>query len=133
LYTYDVNPLDPGTFQAVNGSTLLANLAATYAWDTQGRMTNMTYPSGPQLAYQYDAMGRLSQITSPNYPSTTPGYTASVSAAYTAANQLSTLQYGAADQGIFTQSRSYNSLMQLTGLTTNYAGTGVGEMGSSCA
>ena len=169
LYTYDVNPLDPGnyanswgrltgvsfqqqtfnnnqfayyysynqagrvttnTFQAINGSTLLANLAATYAWDTQGRMTNMTYPSGPQLAYQYDAMGRLSQITSPNYPTDPFGVvvqsdTAVISATYTAANQLSTLQYGAADQGIFAESRSYNSLMQLTGLTTNYAGNGV--------
>jgi YD repeat-containing protein len=169
LYTYDVNPLDPGnytnswgrltgvsfqqqtfnnnqfayyysynqagrvttnTFQAINGSTLLANLAATYAWDTQGRMTNMTYPSSPQLAYQYDAMGRLSQITSPNYPTDPFGVvvqsdTAVILATYTAANQLSTLQYGAADQGIFAESRSYNSLMQLTGLTTNYAGNGV--------
>jgi YD repeat-containing protein len=157
LYTYDVNPLDPGnyanswgrltgvsfqqqtfnnnqfayyysynqagrvttnTFQAINGSTLLANLAATYAWDNQGRMTNMTYPSSPQLTYQYDTMGRLSQITSPNYPTSVQGYTAFVSATYTAANQLSSLQYGAGvNGGDYTETRSYNSLMQLTGLT----------------
>jgi hypothetical protein len=59
LYTYDVNPLDPGTFQAVNGSTLLANLAATYAWDTQGRMTNMTYPSGPAVGVSVRCHGKV--------------------------------------------------------------------------
>jgi YD repeat-containing protein len=79
------------TFQAVNGSTQLVNLSATYSWDIQGRMTNMTYPSGPQLAYQYDAMGRLSQMTSPNYPNTNQSYAATATATYTAASQLSTL------------------------------------------
>src|SRR6202522_4543601 len=162
LYTYDVNPLDPGnytnswgrltgvsfqqqtfnknqfayyssynqagrvttdTFQASNGSSLLANLSATYAWDNQGRMTNMTYPSGPQLAYQYDAMGRLNQITSPNYPSSTPGYTAAVTATYTGAVQLSTLNYGT-NYNQYTETRTYNSLLQIyTMVTTGTGGT----------
>jgi RHS repeat-associated protein len=112
-YYYSYNQagrVTTNTFQASNGSTLLANLAATYAWDNQGRMTNMTYPSGPQLAYQYDAMGRLSQITSPNYPSNQP---AAVTATYTGIGQLSTLNYG----GQY-ETRGYNSLLQLTSMVT---------------
>jgi YD repeat-containing protein len=101
LYTYDVNPLDPGnytnswgrltgvnfqqqtgngdqfgyyysynqagrvttnTFQATIGGSMLASLAATYVWDNQGRMTNMTYPSGPQLAYQYDSNSNAAYV-----------------------------------------------------------------------
>jgi len=111
------------TFQASNGSSLLANLAATYAWDNQGRMTNMTYPSGPQLAYQYDAMGRLNQITSPNYPSSTQGYGAAVTATYTGTGQLSTLNYGT-NYNPYAETRGYNSLLQLTSMvTTGTAGT----------
>jgi YD repeat-containing protein len=80
----------------------LLSLQATYVWDTQGRMTNLTYPSGTALAYQYDAMSRLSGITQ----------NGAAMATYTAASQLNTLQYGT-----FYESRTYNNLMQLTQLT----------------
>jgi YD repeat-containing protein len=82
----------------------LTSLQATYVWDTQGRMTNLTYPSGTALAYQYDAMSRLSGITQNGGAIATAGYTA--------ASQLNTLQYGT-----FYESRTYNNLMQLTQLT----------------
>ena len=38
------------------------DLKGQYAWDNQGRMTQMTYPSGPVMNYQFDAMGRLVTI-----------------------------------------------------------------------
>jgi hypothetical protein len=77
-------------------------------------MTNMTYPSGPQLAYQYDAMGRLSQITSPNYP-LGQGNPTAVTATYTGTGQLSTLSYGTNSQPYW-ETRGYNSLLRLTSM-----------------
>jgi RHS repeat-associated protein len=97
-----------------SGSNLLTDLKATYAWDNQGRMTNMTYPSGTALAYQYDSMSRLSGITQNGGPIAMAGYTA--------ANQLSTLQYGI-NTLLFYESRSYNNLMQLTNLTVGGSGS----------
>lgn len=34
----------------------------TWTWDIQGRLTNMSYPSGEQLQYGYDGYGRLAAI-----------------------------------------------------------------------
>src|ERR1700684_3797737 len=82
------------------GSNLLTDLKATYAWDNRGRMTNMTYPSGTALAYQYDSMSRLSGMTQNGGPIATAGYTA--------ANQLSTLQYGI-NTSLFYESHTYNN------------------------
>jgi YD repeat-containing protein len=48
---------------ADSGGDQLANLQATYAWDSQGRMTNMNYPSGAAMTYQYDNMSRLTGMT----------------------------------------------------------------------
>ncbi len=39
------------------------DLQAQYAWDTQGRMTSMTYPSGAAMTYGFDAMGRPITMT----------------------------------------------------------------------
>jgi len=90
----------------------LLSLQATYAWDNQGRMTNMTYPSGTALAYQYDSMSRLSGITQNG--------NAIATATYTAASQLNTLQYA------YNEQRTYNILMHLTHLTV--AGIGSVDM-----
>jgi YD repeat-containing protein len=69
-------------------------------------------------------MGRLSQMTSPNYPNSNQSYAATATATYTAASQLSTLAYGGGTYGPqFTETRTYNTLMQLTTLT-NIAGSG---------
>jgi len=99
----------------------LTNLQATYAWDNQGRMTNLTYPSGTALAYQYNAMSRLSAMTSSNYPNNPYPLNPIATATYTAASQLNTLQYGVT--AAFYESRSYNTLMQLTNLTVSGTGS----------
>jgi predicted CXXCH cytochrome family protein len=39
------------------------DLQGQYAWDNQGRMTSMTYPSGPVMNYQFDSMGRPITMT----------------------------------------------------------------------
>jgi YD repeat-containing protein len=118
-YVYSYNQagrVTANTLIASNGPNLLTNLQATYAWDNQGRLTNLTYPSGTALAYQYDSMGRLSGMTQSGNAIATAGYTA--------ASQLSTLQYGT-NAVPFYEARSYNTLMQLTNLTVT--GTGSGE------
>jgi YD repeat-containing protein len=52
LYSYNqAGRVTANTLIASNGSTLLTNLQATYAWGNQGRLTNLTYPSGTALAY----------------------------------------------------------------------------------
>jgi len=115
MYSYNqAGRVAGNTLIAVNGSNLLTNLAATYAWDNQGRMTNMTYPSGTALAYQYDSMGRLSGMTQNGNAIATAGYTA--------ASQLSTLQYGT-NTVPFYESHTYNILMQLTNLTVTGSGS----------
>lgn len=83
-------------------------LTANYTWDTYGRLTGMTYPSGTQLAYNYDAVSRLSSIAE-----TQSGmqWTAA-SAFYTSANLIQNMTYGA-NGGQFSESRTYNNLLQL--------------------
>ncbi len=74
------------------------NLDATYAWDNEGRMTSLGYPAdqngnaGSTDTYTYDAMGRLS----------------SMGATWNPDGTLATFNG---------QTRSYNSLGQLTQIT----------------
>jgi hypothetical protein len=79
------------------------DLAATYEWDNEGRMTSLAYPmSGPTLQYQYDSMGRLGTITQ--------NVTTVASATYNGpAGQLTALAYGGVNE-----TREYNALGQLT-------------------
>ena len=123
-YVYSYNQagrVTANSLIASYGNILYTNLKATYAWDNQGRMTNLTYPSGTALAYQYDAMGRLSTMTSSNYPNNPYPLNPIATATYTAASQLNTLQYGV--NASFNESRSYNTLMQLTNLTVSGSGS----------
>ena len=41
-----------------------AAYTTTWSYDTAGRMTGMSYPSGLALTYQYDAYGRVSRVAS---------------------------------------------------------------------
>ena len=88
---------------------------AQYAWDDHGRMTQMTYPSGPVMNYQFDGMSRTVGMTE-----TMPGGALSLAAYATfgSASQLLTLGYGS-NVSPFTESRTYNNLLQLTHLTVN--------------
>ena len=88
---------------------------AQYAWDDHGRMTQMTYPSGPVMNYQFDGMSRTVGMTE-----TMPGGALSLAAYATfgSASQLLTLGYGT-NWTPFTESRTYNNMLQLTHLTVN--------------
>ena len=91
-----------------------ADLNLVYAYNNEGRVTQVTYPttsSGtPTFSYSYDSMMRLTSMTD------TSNYSQPVvnGAAYNAASQLTALNYYDA-----TETRAYNSLMQLTNITTN--------------
>jgi RHS repeat-associated protein len=89
------------------GSNYL-DLQGQYAWDNQGRMTQMTYPSGPVMNYQFDAMGRVSTIMQANQPTYLP-----TTATYGSAGQVLSLQWGTNAQP-FGETRTYNNMLQIT-------------------
>lgn len=131
--------------EQVNGGSLLTqNLDAYYAYDSEGNVTGLTYPTtygssgaigGPAYNYTYDSMSRLSGIT---YP--WPQNTAVISnVSYDAANRLLGFFYPTTNPTA-QETRRYNSLEQLTQLTTpggsvysyNYpAGTNNGKISSA--
>ena len=106
-------------YQTQNGGLPLA-LDALYAWDNQGRMTSLTYPSTslPAMAFQYqfDNAGRLNamQQTTCTYEGNGTcwswgGSSTVASATYNAAGQITNMSYDA-----FSETRTFNSLLQLT-------------------
>jgi RHS repeat-associated protein len=117
-----------------NGYTWMT-MTAAYQWDNEGRMTSLQYPTVvtydnlnnpwtmPTAAYQYDANGRLSGMT---MNGSIYGPQQLASATYGPAGQLLTLSDGAG-----TETRTYNSLLQLTNqsvpgymnMTYNYSAT----------
>jgi RHS repeat-associated protein len=113
------------------------NFAASYQWDDEGRMTSLQYPTVsatgsfgnmpvnmPIAAMQYDVNGRLAGMTMDQRNGQGPQPFAS--ATYYATGQLYQLSYG-----LGTETRTYNSLMQLTSqvlpnylnMTYNYSAT----------
>jgi RHS repeat-associated protein len=103
-------------YQYTNDTWL--SFCAAYQWDSEGRMTSLQYPTVlspgnghmplnmPIAASQYDVNGRLSGMTMDDRDGNGPRPFAS--ATYTAAGQLYQLSYGG-----MTETRTYNSLMQL--------------------
>jgi YD repeat-containing protein len=99
----------------------IANFTATYQWDSEGRMTSIQGPTVamapgangmnpvtlPTGAYQYDMDGRMTGMTWDTGNGSGPQPYAS--ATYGLAGQLTSLSYGAG-----TETRTYNSLLQLT-------------------
>jgi YD repeat-containing protein len=59
-YGHDVHGRVVAETRTINGIAY----ALAYAYDTAGRMTGMTYPSGRTLAYSLDALGRVTQVLS---------------------------------------------------------------------
>jgi YD repeat-containing protein len=94
---------------------------ANYQWDNEGRMTSLEYPTVSLLrnwpwqtsfslqtaAYQYDINGRMAGMTWDSGNGDGPQPYAS--ATYGPAGQMLTLSYG-----VGTETRTYNSLLQLT-------------------
>src|SRR5579862_1570416 len=83
------------------------DLNGSFTYDNEGRMTGEQYPlSGPNLSYGFDAMGRLYSLTA--------GDTIVGSATYGAAGNLLGLAGGAYGS----ETRTYNSILQLTQLSS---------------
>ena len=107
------------------------DLQGQYAWDNQGRMTSMTYPSGPVMTTQFDAMGRPSSmsetacIVTPANPQCSNYTWTAGSATYGSAGQLLTLG-GSGNNGVITtylnETRTYNNMLQLTHLISSALG-----------
>ncbi len=64
-YEYNYNQAGRviGNRMLVTQGSSHVDLQGQYAWDNQGRMTSMTYPSGPVMTTQFDAMGRPSSMS----------------------------------------------------------------------
>ena len=107
------------------------DLQGQYAWDNQGRMTSMTYPSGPVMTTQFDAMGRPSTmsetacIVTPGNPQCSNYTWTAGNATYGSAGQLLTVG-GSGITGAITASvnetRTYNNMLQLTHLVSSAMG-----------
>ena len=102
---------------------------AAYTWDNRGRMTSMDDRNGlggGQYQYQYDSMGRLGGMTQctlyDNDGNCTTWGTAAT-AGYGAANQMTSLSYGP-----YSETRTYNSLLQLTEINTTSGGNTAMDM-----
>jgi hypothetical protein len=86
------------------------NLDASYSWDTEGRVTSAQYPDMVNpLNYQYDAMGRISSMSNGPY-----SYNTIAEAAYGPADQILTLTDYYAGSAVYTETRTFNNLLQLT-------------------
>jgi len=100
------------------------SLAAAYTWDNEGRMTSLQYPTGympygpyhlPTAGYTYDVNGRMSGMTWDTGNGDGPQPYAG--ATYGPAGQMLTLSYA---NGSWTETRTYNSLLQLTSQVVPY-------------
>src|ERR1017187_36324 len=115
-----------------SGSNSPVDMDATYEWDNEGKMTSTVPPGGGlgggtpnKYLYLYDAMGRLNGMTetsclnqtvtqtpcSPNNGSTV------ATAAHGPAGEITGLSYDG-----FSETRTYNSLLQLTRMTATGSG-----------
>jgi len=98
-----------------NPSGLPLALDALYAWDNQGRMTSLAYPSiyspsqGPTETYSYDNAGRLSAIQETAWANNSWNTSTVASAGYNAAGQITSLSHDT-----MAESRTYNGMLQLT-------------------
>ncbi len=109
---------EPNSWQTV--------LEASFSWTMQGELASITYPSGRYLYYKFDSAGRLNGLhqnpggVSPNNWTDLDLVT---NTSFTAAGQLATMDFEPVSGR--RETRSYNSLLQLTGLWVgNPSGSG---------
>jgi len=91
-----------------------ASLTTSYTYDSQGALTTITYPGGPyptSLTYTLDAMER---------PTALSGMVSQVT--YNAANQTTGGSFPACCRESVAETRTYNSLHQLTRIQQSYLG-----------
>lgn len=97
--------------ETVTSGVLTSNLDTLYTYDNEGKTTSVSYPAtsagaGPVYTTSYDNMSRLNGMTGQNNNTDVSGVS------YNAANQMLGVTYFGA-----TETRQYNSLLQLTQLS----------------
>ncbi len=102
-------------WRVISGQLLWADLDSSYGYDSEGKLTSVTYPQaldgsnnvagGTTYTYGYDSMARLYSMTGPNNMSVIS------SAAYGPAGELLSMA------GAVNETRTYNSRLQLTRLS----------------
>src|SRR5258708_1394490 len=100
-------------FQVMSSS----NLDAQWTYDNEGRMTSVKYPdtlsgTGATYNFSYDTLGRINGMTNPGASQTLVN-----GVSYGVAGQLLGMSYLG-----YTETRVYNSLLQMTRLTTSGSG-----------
>jgi RHS repeat-associated protein len=100
--------------------TVSADLNSAYTYDIEGRMRSITYPTaspdmwehtgGATYSYEYDAMGRLWKMSSGSFLT---------EATYGPAGELLTLSRTSTAPYLQSESRAYNSRLQLTRVGTH--------------
>ena len=97
------------------------DLSASWTYDNEGRMTGVTYPSwtsgsnsyvGSNYTYAMDTMGRLSTMTD-----AINSHTLVAGTSYGPASEL--LSLSGSSWGVDSETRAYNSRLQLTSLNVN--------------
>ncbi|HLG96093.1 MAG TPA: RHS repeat-associated core domain-containing protein [Bryobacteraceae bacterium] len=96
--------------------TAIGDLNLAYGYNSEGKVTNITYPTDatyttPSFSYTYDAMMRLVSMSDNDTLAMAQPVVNGVQ--YNAANQVTAMNYYGA-----VETRAYNSLMQLTNITT---------------
>ena len=121
MYNYGVPGAPVGKQLTVSrgGSSQTINLAATFSYDNEGRMTGETYPADnsgttANLSYTFDSMGRLNTMTD-----NIAMQTLITGASYGPANELLSITANGYLGAWGGETRSYNSLKQLTQLGSN--------------
>jgi RHS repeat-associated protein len=95
---------------STTSSPYTVDLESSYTYDNEGRMLSVQYPgSGPNLGYAYDSMGRLNAMTDLGTSTSLISGTS-----YDPANRILSIS-----GSVYNESRSYNVMGQLTGLTNN--------------
>ena len=115
MYNYGVPGSPVGKQLTVSRGGVSFALAATYTYDTEGRMSAETYPTDnsgttSSLSYTFDSMGRLYSMTD-----ALAMQTIIAGASYGPANEITGIT--GATGGWAGESRTYNSLKQLTGIS----------------
>jgi len=114
-YTYNAGGAMVGKQVQVTRGSAQGSLNGTWTYDNEGRATGVTYPQwtnagtsvpGSSYTYAFDTMGRLNTMTN----------------ALTSSSIISGTTYGVANEmlslaGILNETRTYNSLFQLTRIT----------------
>jgi len=127
MYSYTpAGAISKKRLRVVRGGTGL-DLDAVYTYDTEGRVASVSYPNGGStLQNQYDSMGRLSVVREDLIRNGQPSYIAwATGAVYGPAGELKNLSWvvqagsDLASDVYTNEARTYNSRLQLTGLTAS--------------